>query len=992
MGPTDRTPCPDVAPMLAWQRGELVSAEANRIARHVTDCGSCQAIVESENRTSETRAEVDRPGPPTLDPETPTAVDSTDPTQAGATEPLSPGTVIGGRYKLLEAIGEGGMGVVYRAQQVEPVRRLVAIKLIKEGMDTGLVLARFAAERQALALMDHPHIARVLDAGASATGRPYFVMELVQGVPITAYCDTNRLNTRARLELFVAACRAIQHAHQKGIIHRDIKPSNVLVARYDGVATVKVIDFGIAKAIGQPLTEQTLVTNFGAVVGTLEYMSPEQAELDSTDVDTRSDVYALGVLLYELLTGTTPLDRRRIGRAALFEVLRLVREEEPPRPSTRLSASDALPAIASCRGIEPTRLAPLLRGDLDWIAMRALEKDRARRYETANGLARDVERFLNDEAVEASPPSARYRLGKFARKHRGALRATIGILGVLIATTTVSTWQAIRASRAEAREHAELAKSEARYALAREAIETFYAGASEDVLLREPQMKELRGKLLNGALGFYRKLQAEVERRQQTAPSVEIQAELAASFEKLADLTADVGDKRAALTGYEQAVPFRRALTAAAPLATAPRRALARLHGRLGRVFLDIGPPDASAEWHQQAARDYETAALLDGGNDEDRLQAASARTSVGQALATTVRTDEAIRAFDRAIAELRRLVRSEPTAFGPRRELAITLLQAGYLRLNGMPRPLDAIPLIDESNEIHADLARTHGDDINLRQDWAKGLHYAAMCREHIGPIEATLPFYTQELAALEPVLRHYPTLSAVRQSIADVRIGIGITLVELPGRERDSLIEYDQAAELLEPLVAENPDVPIFRSRLAATESSRAYSLDRLGDYEGAIRAYGRAIILRGRLAHDQPSVTMYRGLLGEDYGHLGDVYRHATRPAAALPLYRRALATMGDLPTHNVIARLNMASWSVAIASLLGHDPDQTLGDRLEADRQALIDRALGLLRMIADSGFHDAQSLTSDPNFAPLQSNPTYQSIVLDMAFPDPPFPD
>jgi tetratricopeptide (TPR) repeat protein len=345
------------------------------------------------------------------------------------------GAVIAGRYKLLERLGEGGMGEVWMAGQTEPVRRKVALKLIKPGMDSAQVLARFEAERQALALMDHPHIAKVLDGGSTADGRPFFVMELVKGVPITRYCDDHRLSPRVRLGLFVAVCQAVQHAHQKGVIHRDIKPSNVLVAPYDGVAVPKVIDFGIAKAAGQPLTDRTLFTAFGAVVGTPEYMSPEQAELNNQDIDTRSDVYSLGVLLYELLTGTTPLTRKRLKGAALLEVLRLVREEEPPRPSTRLSTTDELPKVAANRGLEPRKLSGLVRGELDWIVMKALEKDRNRRYESANGLCHDVRRYLADEPVQACPPSAWYRFWKFARRNKPALTVAgvvlllIGLLG-----------------------------------------------------------------------------------------------------------------------------------------------------------------------------------------------------------------------------------------------------------------------------------------------------------------------------------------------------------------------------------------------------------------------------------------------------------------------------------------------------------------------------------------------------------------------------------
>jgi tetratricopeptide (TPR) repeat protein len=341
------------------------------------------------------------------------------------------GQVIG-PYKLVQEIGEGGMGEVWLAQQQEPVKRQVALKLVKPWMDSRSVLARFEAERQALALMDHPNIAKVFDAGATPDGRPYFVMELVKGVRITQFCDERRLTPRQRLELFVPVCQAIQHAHQKGIIHRDIKPSNVLVALYDDRPVPKVIDFGVAKATGQQLTEKTLHTGLGAVVGTVEYMSPEQAGFNQLDVDTRSDVYALGVLLYELLTGSPPFTKKELAKAGMLEMLRVIREQEPSRPSTKLSTAEGLPTLAANRGTEPAKLTRLVRGEVDWIVMKALEKDRNRRYETANGFAADVQRYLADEPVQACPPSAGYRFRKFARRNKTQLAIAGLILFFLI--------------------------------------------------------------------------------------------------------------------------------------------------------------------------------------------------------------------------------------------------------------------------------------------------------------------------------------------------------------------------------------------------------------------------------------------------------------------------------------------------------------------------------------------------------------------------------
>jgi serine/threonine protein kinase/tetratricopeptide (TPR) repeat protein len=407
-----------------------------------------------------------RPGARTSDPADPQEANRQAPT--GPPEPFQegPGTRVG-PYKLLQQIGEGGMGTVFMAEQTEPVHRKVALKIIKPGMDSKQVIARFEAERQALALMDHQNIAKVLDAGTTpltdvrGSGRPYFVMELVHGVPITQFCDDRKLMPRQRLELFVPVCQAIQHAHQKGIIHRDIKPSNVLVTMYDDQPVPKVIDFGVAKAVEQRLTDKTMFTQFGAMVGTLEYMSPEQADLSAFGIDTRSDIYSLGVLLYELLTGTTPLEHKRLRQAALAEMVRLIKEEEAPRPSVRLSSSHNLAKIAAARNTEPARLSRLIRGDIDWIVMKCLEKDRTRRYESASGLARDIQRHLADEPVEACPPSAAYRLRKFVRRNKGRVLAAAALaVSLLVGAAAVLAVEA-NAERERAAEAADRAVREA---------------------------------------------------------------------------------------------------------------------------------------------------------------------------------------------------------------------------------------------------------------------------------------------------------------------------------------------------------------------------------------------------------------------------------------------------------------------------------------------------------------------------------------------------
>ncbi len=371
------------------------------------------------------------------------------------------GEIISEKYKLLEELGSGGMGVVYKAEQIKPVKRNVALKIIKLGMDTKQVVARFETERQALAVMDHPNIAKIFDGGATETGRPYFVMEIVRGLPITEYCDKHKLTTRERLELLTHVCRAIQHAHQKGVIHRDLKPSNILVMVQENKPVPKIIDFGIAKAIEHRLTERTLFTEQGQLIGTPEYMSPEQAEMSGLDVDTRTDIYSLGVMLYELLVGVLPFDPETLRSASFGEIQRIIREKEPPKASTRLSSlGDTQTSIAEHRKANPSSLRKELKGDLDWITMRAMAKDRTQRYASASELEADIERYIRHEPVVAGPPSTIYRIKKYIKRHKvGIAAATLVILAILIGITgtSIGLFKAVRAEK-KAREEAETAQ------------------------------------------------------------------------------------------------------------------------------------------------------------------------------------------------------------------------------------------------------------------------------------------------------------------------------------------------------------------------------------------------------------------------------------------------------------------------------------------------------------------------------------------------------
>jgi len=573
----------------------------------------------------------------------PANLDSNPTERVGTLLTEKPGDKIG-RYKLLQQIGEGGCGVVYMAEQEEPVRRRVALKVIKLGMDTKQVIARFEAERQALALMDHPNIARVLDAGATETGRPYFVMELVRGVKITEFCDDNNLSTEARLNLFMLVCQAVQHAHQKGIIHRDIKPSNILVTINDGVPVPKVIDFGIAKATAGRLTDHTLFTAFEQFMGTPAYMSPEQAVMTSLDIDTRSDIYSLGVLLYELLTGGPPFDQKELLAAGLDAMRRTIREEEPPRPSSRLStmAADALTTTAHHRHTEPPKLIHSVRGDLDWIVMKCLDKDRSRRYGTANALAADIRRHLENEPVVARPPSHLYEFQKTVRRHKFGFAAAAALIIVLALGVFASTWQAIRATRAE-REQIEL----------RQAAET--ARANEE------------------------KLRAQAE------------AEAARSAEVAAFMT-DM------LNGVRPSAALGRDTTMLREILDATTRRLDQLNNQpaveadlrsvLGGVYLDLGEYQSSEVMFRAAlALRLETL-----GNKH--ADVARSLSDVAEALRKQSRYDEAEPLFAEALAMQRELLGNSDPA------VARTLYRLGMMH-NRMQQGAQAEPLFREALAI---------------------------------------------------------------------------------------------------------------------------------------------------------------------------------------------------------------------------------------------------------------------------------------------------
>jgi serine/threonine protein kinase len=796
----------------------------------------------------------------------------------------SPGTRIG-PYKLLEPIGEGGMGAVWLAEQQEPVRRLVALKVIKAGMDSAQVIARFEAERQALALMDHPHIAKVLDAGTigaeprttvsgpmkplpdvRGSGRPYFVMELVKGIPITKYCDEHRLTPRQRLELFIPVCQAIQHAHQKGIIHRDVKPSNVLVAPYDGQPVVKVIDFGVAKATGQRLTERTLFTGFGAVVGTLEYMSPEQAELNNQDIDTRSDVYSLGVLLYELLTGTTPLTKERLKQTPFAELLRLIREEEPPRPSTRLNDSkDSLPAISAQRQMEPAKLTKLMRGDLDWIVMKALEKDRNRRYETANGLAHDVECYLREEPVLAGPPGAGYRLKKFVRRNKAKVIAAAAMLVLLLAGTAVSTWQAVRATQAEQKKQAALATETAAKKQTVKALDTLTDDVVERLFAQQPVLGDDEKAFLRKVLGLYEGFTRQLG---DTAEARELRAW---GYLKVGVLRGRLGQRREAEASYRLARDLFAQLAAEFPDVPDYRWHVASSHNNLALDLHALGRYAEAETACRQALALLERLVADFPRVPEYRGFLARSHTTLGLIVRDRGKPvgPQIEAGHRRAAMLLEKLAAEFPHVRLLRHDLAQSRHYLGRL-LYEQGKYAEAEPEFKEFLTIMEKLVAETNGSARYRLDLSKAHQILADVFVHQGRYAEAEPGFRKALALTEKLADVFPLVPEYCQYLALNHHRLGSWWHDQRVKYAEVEASYRKAIELQEKLVAKFR-TPEYREELAATLRSLGLLLGELKKYVEADAAYQQALDLLQKLADDFPDNAEYRRKLANTYNSL-------------------------------------------------------------------------------------------------------------------------
>ncbi|HTM55372.1 MAG TPA: protein kinase [Pirellulales bacterium] len=760
------------------------------------------------------------------------------------------GTVIAGRYRLVEELAEGGMGTVWLAEQTEPVSRRVAIKLIKPGMDSRLVMSRFEAERQALALMDHPNIAKVLDGGVDAAGRPFFVMEYVRGWPITEYSDQATLNLDDRLALFVHVCHAVQHAHQKGILHRDLKPSNILVCSYDGRPVPKVIDFGLAKAMFHPLGQHTIYSAHGLMLGTPLYMSPEQAESNNLDIDTRTDVYALGVILYELVTGGTPLDKEMLKDASWQEILRLVKEEEPCKPSVRLSTSDQLPRIASKRGMQPAELKRAVRGDLDWIVMKALEKDRERRYSTAAALAQDIERCLRHEPVEAHAPSAGYLLRKFARRNRRILTTAVLVSLALCGGLVLSTWQAIRATQAERRAEIALAaeaeqrkvadrqrneaeqrraRAEASLQAARSAVEDYFDTINHSKLLNAPESHAQRNELLQSMLAYYLRLIS------QYGDDPAVREDLAAAYIRVGDLMVSAnGSREQTVLVLSKGAELYEQLVRRQSAVSQHQTNLAIAYNLLGSAQQTIGQL-AGAETSYRRVLAIEDQLAPDLANStEHRLNLARACARLCDLLTTQVRLPEAEIVCRRALAIYEKVPLENQGDDFPGDQAEAWYHLGHVLRAKG--ELTEAETAYRHAIDSFERLARGDPDRTRFLLGVAGGMYNLGHVHRLAGQRPAAAASYQRALEAYEKLTESNPTVGLHVMGVARANFHIGLILAA-GGQQDEARSRWNRAVEGFESA-----------SRLGypsrQTSSALAEALAMLGRWREAAQSCARTV----------------------------------------------------------------------------------------------------------------------------------------------------
>jgi serine/threonine protein kinase len=933
-----------------------------------------------------------------------------------------PGTVIG-PYKLLQQIGEGGMGTVYMAEQTHPVQRKVALKIVKAGLDSRRVIARFGAERQALALMDHPNIAKVLDAGTTGPasgypGRPYFVMELVKGVRITKYCDQEHLSLRERLALFIPVCQAVQHAHSKGIIHRDLKPSNVLVALYDGQPTPKVIDFGLAKATAQPLTEQTLVTELGQIVGTYEYMAPEQAEVNNLDIDTRADIYSLGVILYELLTGSPPFPPKQLRAAGLAEMVRVIRDVEPPRPSARLSSSDELPAIAANRKLEPKKLTKLVHGDLDWIVMKCLEKERGRRYETANGLAMDIQRYLADEPVVAGPPSPAYQLRKFALRHKRLLAGVLAFMLLLVSAVGALSRALLAVSHEKKQTQAALDAEAKRRRQYRVTLDRQTSFVMQDLLGRQAALTDDHKKFLRQALEAYDEFAAD------TGQDEEARAAAAGAYDRVGMIRQELGDFGEAEAAFRSGLALGKALMGEFPKNAEYRSSSAAILNNLGFLLLEIGRLQPAEEVCREAATIHRSLVADFPESAEHRDDLASSLHNLGNLLEDTGRPDEAEALLLETVALREKVNADSPGSLKFREHLARSQHRLGSL-FDRTGRPDDAVEYYRKSLEIYRQLVAEGSDVASHRNLLAVGLTSLASALRRQSPSDESLALHREAVTILQKMVGEYPAVPKYRDNLAHHQFELAQCLI-VSGRPEDAEAPLTDAAEVLQQLVTAYPDVISYRQSLVRNRLTLSTVYAQAKRREEAEAVASEALPILEKMAAEHPNVPEHVNTLAGVLGNLAVFRNGADDYAAAGEYLDRALqynqAALKGNPRHDdyrafyrnnlytrTITHLRLGEHAAAVsraeqmveaildpgfdcykaASLFSRCAETAArDDKLpEAERIELAgkhaDRAMDLLRKAVANGFRDGAELTKNTALDPLRPREDFQKLIAEL---------
>ncbi|MCW1887334.1 serine/threonine-protein kinase [Luteolibacter flavescens] len=879
-----------------------------------------------------------------------------------------PGDMVG-RYRLIALLGEGGFGEVWSAEQTEPIRREIALKLIKRGMDSREIIARFGAESQALAMMDHPNIAAVLDAAACPDGLPYFAMELVRGEPLTAYCDARSLTVRERLELFIPVCQAVQHAHQKAILHRDLKPSNILVAEVDGRPVPKVIDFGIAKALGAPneaAPEGSLLrTRVGAVIGTLQYMSPEQAG-SVPDVDTRSDIYSLGAILYELLCGRTPDE---IDDATAYdEVLRRIRTSEVVRPSHRMLDE----TVAASRGGDLVRVRKSIRGDLDWIVLKALEKDRRRRYETANALALDLRRYLDQQPVTAVAPTWTYQFSKFARRNRGVLAAASVVVLTLIAATALSLWQAAEARKS--RQQAEASRVEAEvsrtlaeenFTRAREAVEQYLNSVTSHPLLKGEEFRTLRRELLETAVPYYD------EMTRITTRDPVLRNDRSWALARIGSLYRDVGEREKAHDAMRQAAEITAELAEDFPENSEYRNNLVLRYNNLSVILREMDRRAEAVDLQRQSMEVAEALARDFPESEAFRDSAISVTLGYGEALSRAERIDEAEAVMLRAIAIREAKVAKSPGSDQYRIELAQARTSLGY-HLGNAERHAASEHQFREALVIQEALANANGRPFERRNELAATYHNFGFLLVLGGKKEEGLE-YTKRSVEL------YRQLSNEARPNADSRHWLGLALHTLGDiydrldREQEADEAYQQAVSVRRSLGREFPENAGHHHLEARTLEIQGDRRHGQQDIAGARDLYQQAVTCLERAYGAMPSRPDYRASLVAAEDKLCQACIELGDPDATL----MAAASIADVFPSSWVDLERAASFSAQAGCLMGAEGKE----RATADLQAL-----GFIERSFESGHPEIGSLLLDSVFEDLRDEPRFIELQASAAEP------